>query len=430
MNNENFSMETLLAHSADFDDPSTHAYTVPIFQTNAYNFENSEYAANLFGLKQEGFIYSRLTSPNASFLEEAITTLEGGAGSLAMSSGHAAIFNTIINLANAGDEIVSSMCIYGGAINLLGVTLKNLGIKTTFVDPDDMSAWESAITDKTKALFVELIGNPNANIADLNAISKIAKKYSIPLIVDSTFSPPCISRPIEHGADIVIHSATKFFCGNGTSMGGVIVDSGNFKFEDNPRFPQYNQPDQSYHGLRFGIDCGNKGFISRLRALILRDVGACISSFNAYMLHQGLQTLALRVYKQCENAMVIAKYLSKHPNVQFVNYPGLDDNKYHEMAKKYLSNGCFGSIFTFGIKGSREVGAKFVDNLNLFSHVANVGDIRSLVIHPASTTHSQLSSEQLESGGITEQTIRLSIGIESPDDLIHDLNQAMEKALM
>ena len=429
MKKENYSLDTLIAHSADYNDTDTHSYTLPIFQTNAYHFESSEYAESLFELKQNGHIYSRISNPNANSLEDTMTKLEGGVGSLAMSSGHAAIFNTIINLANSGDEIVSSINIYGGAINLLGVTLGNLGIKTTFVDPDDMDSWENAITDKTKALFVELIGNPNANIADISAISKIAKKYGIPLIVDSTFSPPCISRPIDHGADIVIHSATKFLCGNGTAMGGIVVDSGNFKFEGNKRFPQYNEPDPSYHGIRFATDCGNAGFITRLRALILRDIGACLSPFNAYMISVGIQTLSLRVNKQCENAMMIASYLSKHPDVEFVNYPGLESDKYHDLATKYLSSGQYGSIFTFGLKGGRKVGAKFVDSLKLIGHVANVGDLRSLVIHPASTTHSQLSSEQLIQSGINEQTIRLSIGIESVDDLINDLDTAIRAAL-
>ncbi len=419
---------TLAIHAGQSPDTDTHSIAAPIYQTTAYSFNSSEHAKQLFELKEPGHIYSRLSNPTCDTLEQRISALEGGIGAVATSSGHAAIFNTILNLASAGDEVVSSICIYGGAVNLFGVTLKNLGINVNFVNPDDLDAWENAVTDKTKAFFVETVGNPNANVADIEAIADIAHKHGIPLIVDSTFTTPFLCRPFEFGADIIIHSATKFLGGHGTAMAGIIVDSGKFKFEGNPRFPQYNNPDVSYHGAVFAKDFGNAGFITRLRALVLRDIGSCLSPFNAFLILQGIETLSLRMERHCQNALAVAKYLESNPNVSFVNYPSLKSNKYNSLQQKYMPGGC-GSVFTFGLNASREAGAKFIDSLKLLRNVANVGDVRSLVIHPATTTHSQLSDEQLKNAGITAQTIRLSIGLEDSEDLIADLEQAINAAV-
>lgn len=418
---------TLAIHAGQAPDTDTHSIAAPIYQTTAYAFDSSEHAKELFELKAPGNIYSRLSNPTSDLLERRVAALEGGVGALAMASGHAAIFNTILNLAVAGDEVVSSICIYGGAINLFGVTLKNLGINVKFVDPDDFDAWEKAVTEKTKAFFVETVGNPNANVADIERLAQIAHSHGIPLIVDSTFTTPYLCRPFEFGADFIIHSATKFLGGHGTSMCGIIVDSGKFIFEGNPRFPQYNEPDVSYHGAVFAKDFGNAGFITRLRALILRDLGACLSPFNAFLILQGIETLPLRMERHYQNALGVATYLQQHPMVEFVNFPGLPENRYHALQEKYMPLGC-GSVFTFGLKGSRETGAKFIDSLKLFCNVANVGDVRSLVIHPATTTHSQLSDEQLRGAGITAQTIRLSVGLEDLEDLTADLSQAIEAA--
>jgi len=428
MENKNYSLETLAVHTANYDDPVTHANVLPIYQTAAYNFESSQYATDLFSLQAPGNIYSRLSNPTASFMEEAIATLEGGAGAMGFSSGHATIFSCIINLAEAGDEIVSSICIYGGAINLLGVTLGNLGIKVKFVNPDNLEEWENAVTEKTKAFFVETIGNPNANVADLEGIAEIAHRHGIPFIVDSTFTTPYLVRPIQFGADMVIHSATKFLGGHGTTMAGIVVDSGKFPFAGNPRFPQYNEPTDSYHGVRFAEDFQGAPFIARLRALINRDIGACLAPFNAFLISQGMKTLALRMERCCDNALAVARHLQKHPQVAFVNYPGLEGSPYHTLAKKYFTGG-FGSVFTFGLKGGRPVGAKFVDSLDLVKHVANVGDLRTMVIHPATTTHSQLTDLQLQEAGITPETIRISVGIEGAGDIIADLDTAIEKAV-
>lgn len=419
---------TMAIHAGQTPDSATHSIAAPIYPTTAYAFDSSEHAKQLFELKEPGNIYSRLSNPTCDMLERRVAALEGGVGALAMSSGHAAIFNTILNLAVAGDEIVSSICIYGGAINLFGVTFKNLGVNVNFVDPDDLDAWENAVTDKTKAFFVETVGNPNANVADIEAIAAIAHKHGIPLIVDSTFTTPFLCRPIEHGADIVIHSATKFLGGHGTAMAGIVVDSGKFQFEGNPRFPQYTNPDVSYHGAVFATDFGNAGFITRLRALILRDIGSCLSPFNAFLILQGIETLPLRMERHCQNALAVAEYLENSPYVSFVNYPSLKSNKYNALKEKYMPLGC-GSVFTFGLGADRETGAKFIDSLKLLQNVANVGDVRSLVIHPATTTHSQLSDEQLENAGITAQTIRLSIGIEDSEDIIADLDQAIKTAV-
>jgi O-acetylhomoserine (thiol)-lyase len=424
MKNSDFGFDTMMIHAGQKPDSGTMSLAQPIFQTTAYAFESAEHAKNLFELKEEGNIYTRLGNPTNEVLEKRVAALDGGVGAVATASGHSAIFMIFANLCSAGDEIVSSYYIYGGAINLLGVSLKKLGINVKFVDPDDMQAWESAVTANTKAFFVEGIGNPNANVADIENIAAIAHSHDIPLVVDSTFTTPYLQRAIDFGADIVIHSATKFLGGHGTSMAGIIVDSGKFNWRDNERFPDFNTPDVSYHGIIYAKEFGAAAFITKLRTNILRDYGSCISPFNSFLILQGIETLSLRMRRHCDNALEVAKYLQNNSAVSFVNYPGLVSNKYYAIAQKYLPLGC-GSVFTFGVKGGREAGAKFIDSLKLFSHVANVGDVRSLVIHPATTTHSQLSDEQLVASGITAETVRLSVGLEDVKDLIHDLEQAL-----
>lgn len=423
---QNLGFDTLMIHAGTAPDPVTHSVSLPVYQTTAYTFDSSEQAKSLFELKEAGNIYTRLMNPTVDALERRVAALDGGIGALAMASGHAVIFNTMLNLASAGDEIVSSICIYGGAINMMGVTLDRLGIKVHFVDPDDMDAWESAINEKTRALFVEAIGNPNANLADIEAISAIARRHGVPLIVDSTFTTPYLLQPIRYGADIVIHSATKYLGGHGTSMCGIAVDAGTFVFKGNPRFPLYNQPDTSYHGVVFA-DLGAAAFITRLRTLMMRDLGACCSPFNAMMIMQGIETLSLRMQRHSDNALAVARYLESNPKVSFVHYPALESDRYFQRAQKYLPHGA-SSVFTFGLKGPRENGAKFIDALKLFLHVANVGDVRSLVIHPGTTTHSQLTDEQLTESGITPETIRLSVGLEDVRDIIADLAQAIDAA--
>lgn len=424
---KNFGFDTLAVRAGYVPDSDQHSVAPPIYMTNAYAFESVEYAKELFELNRPGNIYTRLSNPTTDVLEKRVAALDGGAAAVAMSSGHGVMFSTFLNLAQAGDEIVSSICIYGGAINMMGVTLGNLGIKTRFVDPANLEEWEAAVTDRTKAFFVELIGNPNANVADIAAIAAIAHRHGIPMIVDSTFTTPALCRPILHGADIVIHSATKFLCGNGTAMCGIAVDAGTFRFEGNPRFPQYNNPDVSYHGRVFATDFGNVGFAARLRALILRDIGACLSPFNAFLCLNGIETLSLRMKKHSENALAVARHLAAHPGVDFVNYPGLESSPYYALAQKYLPQGA-GGVLTFGLKGSRETGARFIDSLKLLMNVANVGDARSMVIHPATTTHSQLSDEQLVRSGISPQTVRLSAGLEDVSDILADLDAAIAAA--
>ncbi len=428
MQKKEYKFDTLAVRAGHTPDPTTHSIAVPIYQTSAYEFESVQYATELFELKRPGYIYTRMHNPTVNALEERVSALDGGVGAVAMSSGHAVIFAALLNLAEAGDEIVSSIAIYGGAINMMGITLDKIGIKVKFVDPDDMSAWENAVTDKTKAFFVEAVGNPNANVADISAIAAIAHKHDIPLIVDSTFTTPYLIKPIGFGADIVLHSATKFLCGSGSSLCGIAVDSGNFNFAGNSRFPQYNSPDPSYHGAIFAKDFGQAGFITRLRVLMLRDLGACLSPFNAYLVLTGIETLSLRMRRHTDNALAVAKFLAQNEHVAFVNYPGLPDNRYHGLMQKYMPGGA-GAVFTFGLKGDRATGARFIDALELIMNVANVGDTRSLVIHPATTTHSQLSDEQLIQSGITPQTIRLSIGIEDASDIIADLDSAIKAAV-
>ena len=424
---KNYGFDTLIVHAGTQPDPETHSVALPIYQTTAYTFDSTEHAARLFELKEPGNIYTRLSNPTVDALERRVAALDGGIGALAFASGHAAMVHTFLNLAGAGDEIVSSICIYGGAINMMGVTLGRIGVKVKFVDPGDLGAWEAAVTDRTKAFFVEAIGNPNANVADIEAIAAIAHRHGVPMIVDSTFTTPYLLRPIDYGADYVVHSATKFLGGHGTAMCGIVTDAGTFDFNGNPRFPLYTEPDVSYHGVVFAKDCGNAGFLSRLRAMMLRDLGGCCAPLSAFLIMQGIETLSLRMRHISESALAIAEHLESHPDVAFVNYPGLKSSPYYPLVRKYLPRGA-GGVFTFGLKGGRERGAKLIDSLELILHVTNVGDSRTLISHPASTTHSQLSDEQLAESGITPETVRLSVGLEDPADLIADLDRAIAAA--
>ena len=420
-----YGFETKMVHAGYDGEAASHSAVAPLYMTNAYTFDNTAHAASLFELKESGNIYTRLQNPTNAFLEDRVCALDGGAGALAFSSGHAAIFNAIVNLCSEGDEFVSSINIYGGAVNLFGVSLERLGIKVRFVNPDNLDEWENAVTDRTKLFFTELIGNPNANVADLEAIAEIAHRHGIPLMVDSTFTTPYLCRPIEWGADLVVHSATKFLGGHGQVMSGILVDSGKFVFKGNDRFPLFNSPDPSYHGVVFA-DLGEAAFISSLRALITRDFGACPSPFNSFMVLNGIETLSVRMERHCKNALAVAEFLEQNSQVDRVNYPALKSSRYYGLCKKYSPLGG-GGVFTFELKGGRAAGVKFMDSLKLFKIVANVGDVRSMVIHPATTTHSQLSPEQLIASGVTENTVRLSIGLETTEDIIADLAQAIEK---
>ncbi|HPU21487.1 MAG TPA: homocysteine synthase [Thermoclostridium caenicola] len=427
MSKKNYRFDTLQVHAGQQPDPTTGSRAVPIYQTTSYVFNGTEHAANLFALKEFGNIYTRIMNPTTDVFEQRMAALEGGVGALATSSGSAAITYAILNIMGSGDELVSASTLYGGTYNLFSVTLPKLGIKTVFVDPDDPENFRKAITDRTKALYIETIGNPGINLIDIEKVAAIAHEHKIPLIVDNTFGTPYLIRPFEYGADIVVHSATKFIGGHGTSIGGVIVDSGRFDWAGSGKFPGFTEPDPSYHGLRYKEAFGPAAFIIKARVQLLRDTGACISPFNAFLLLQGLETLSLRVERHLSNTKKVVEFLSRHPQVSWVNYPNLPGNKYYDLAQKYFPKGA-GSIFTFGIKGGVEAGKRFIESLELFSLLANVADAKSLVIHPASTTHAQLSPEDQLAAGVTPDMIRLSIGIEDPDDLIEDLAQALEKA--
>jgi len=427
MSKKNYRFDTLQVHAGQKPDPTTGSRAVPIYQTTSYVFNGTEHAANLFALKEFGNIYTRIMNPTTDVFEQRMAALEGGVGALATSSGSAAITYAILNIMGSGDELVSASTLYGGTYNLFSVTLPKLGIKTVFVDPDDPENFRKAITDRTKALYIETIGNPGINLIDIEKVAAIAHEHKIPLIVDNTFGTPYLIRPFEYGADIVVHSATKFIGGHGTSIGGVIVDSGRFDWAGSGKFPGFTEPDPSYHGLRYKEAFGPAAFIIKARVQLLRDTGACISPFNAFLLLQGLETLSLRVERHLSNTKKVVEFLSQHPQVSWVNYPNLPGNKYYDLAQKYFPKGA-GSIFTFGIKGGVEAGKRFIESLELFSLLANVADAKSLVIHPASTTHAQLSPEDQLAAGVTPDMIRLSIGIEDPDDLIEDLAQALEKA--
>lgn len=424
--NRNFRFETKQLHTGQENpDSATDARAVPIYQTTSYVFRNSEHAAARFGLTDAGNIYGRLTNPTQDVFEQRIAALEGGVAALAVASGAAAITYAIQNLAQAGDHIVSSKTIYGGSYNLLAHTLPEYGISTTFVDPDEEGSFEKAIQENTKAIFIETLGNPNSNIIDIKKLSDIAHAHKIPLVIDNTFGTPYLIRPIEYGADIVVHSATKFIGGHGTSLGGVIIDSGKFDWEASGKFPSITEPNSSYHGISFSKAVGAAAFVTKIRAILLRDTGAAISPFNAFLLIQGLESLSLRVERHVENTKKVVEYLKNHPKVEHVNHPSLPENGYKELYDKYFPNGG-GSIFTFEVKGGEEEAKKFIDSLQLFSLLANVADAKSLVIHPASTTHSQLNEIELAEQGIKPNTVRLSIGLEHIDDILFDLEEAFK----
>lgn len=425
MGTKNLHFETLQLHvGQENPDPATDARAVPIYQTTSYVFRNSAHAAARFSLQDAGNIYGRLTNSTQGVFEARIAALEGGIAGLALASGAAAITYSLQNVARAGDHIVSANTIYGGTYNLLAHTLPQYGVTTTFVDPSDLSNFEKAIQPNTKAVFIESLGNPNSNIIDIAAVADIAHKHGIPLIVDNTFGTPYLIRPIEYGADIVVHSATKFIGGHGTSLGGIIVDSGKFDWVASGKFPQFTEPEASYHGVRFVDAAGPAAYIIRIRAVLLRDTGAAISPFNAFILLQGVETLSLRVERHVSNALKVVEYLKKHPKVAAVNHPALPDHPDHGLYKQYFPQGA-GSIFTFEVKGGAAEAQAFIDRLQIFSLLANVADVKSLVIHPASTTHSQLSEKELAEQGIKPGTVRLSIGTEHIDDIIDDLEQAL-----
>lgn len=425
-NTENWEFETKQLHIGQEEpDSATDARAVPIYQTTSYVFRDSEHAAARFGLADAGNIYGRLTNSTQDVLEKRLAALEGGAAALAVASGAAAISYTIQNLAFAGDHIVAAKTIYGGTYNLLAHTLPQYGIETTFVNPDENGSFEKAIKENTKAIFIEVLGNPNSNLIDVEKVAEIAHSHNIPLVVDSTFTPPSIFRPIEHGADIVIHSLTKFVGGHGTTLGGVIVESGNFDWEASGKFPSLTEPNPSYHGISFTEAAGAAAFVTKVRAILLRDTGATLSPFSAFLLLQGLETLSLRVERHIENALRVVDFLQKHPMVEKVNHPSIEANGYKALYDKYFPEGA-GSIFTFDIKGGAEEAKKFIDNLRIFSLLANVADVKSLVIHPASTTHSQLTEQELAEQGIGQNTVRLSIGTENIKDIINDLKQAFD----
>lgn len=430
MATNNYRLGTLALHAGQSPDPATGSRTVPIYQTTSYVFRDTDHAANLFGLKELGNIYTRIMNPTTDVLEQRIAAIEGGTGALGVASGSAAISYALLAITRVGDEIVSGNNLYGGTYELFNYTFPKLGRKVTFVDSTDLEAYRQAITEKTRAVYIESIGNPKLDVPDFEAIAKIAHEAGVPLVVDNT-SAVGLVRPIDYGADIVVHSATKFIGGHGNSIGGSIVDSGKFAW-NNGKFPELTDPDPSYHGLKYwdtfsdfpGL--GNVAFVFKVRLQLLRDTGAAISPFNSFLLLQGLETLHLRIERHSENALKVAKYLSEHPKVSWVNYPGLPDHPNHELATRYLKGG-YGALLGFGVKGGAEAGKQFINSLKLFSHVANIGDSKSLVIHPATTTHQQLTQEEQEATGVTPDYIRLSVGIEDIEDIISDLEQALEK---
>jgi O-acetylhomoserine (thiol)-lyase len=423
--NNNYKFETQCLHAGQEPDPTTTARGVPIYRTSSYVFNSTEHAANLFALKELGNIYTRIMNPTQDVLEQRVAALEGGAAALALSSGTSAVYYAIINICAAGDEIVSASNLYGGTYTMFESILPQFGIHVKFADSRDPESFAQAITEKTRAIFIETIGNPVLEFTDIRAVSEIARSHKLPLIVDATFTTPYLLKSIEHGADIVVNSLTKWMGGHGTGIGGIVIDSGTFDWQD-PKFKLFNEPDSSYHDIRFAHDLGDMNpiaFILRMRLVPLRNLGACISPDNAWMFLQGLETLPLRMQRHCENAAEVARFLKEHSQVKWVRYPGLADDPTYPVASKYLKNG-FGGMVVFGIKGGLAAGQKFVDSLKLFSHLANVGDAKSLVVHPASTTHSQLSEEQQKAGGLTPEMVRLSIGLEHIDDIKNDLEQA------
>lgn len=425
METKKLRFETLQLHvGQENPDPATDARAVPIYQTTSYVFRDSAHAAARFGLQEPGNIYGRLTNSTQGVFEERMAALEGGVAALAVASGAAAITYAFENITRAGDHIVAAKTIYGGTYNLLAHTLPAYGVTTTFVDPCDLTNFDKAIRENTKAVFIETLGNPHSNIIDIDAVAAIAHKHGIPLIVDNTFGTPFLIRPIEHGADVVVHSATKFIGGHGTSLGGVIVDSGKFDWGASGKFPQLTEPDASYHGVRFVDAAGAAAYVVRIRAVLLRDTGAAISPFNAFLLLQGLETLSLRVERHVSNALKVVAFLARHPKVEAVNHPSLAEHPDHALYERYFPNGA-GSIFTFEVKGGTKEAQDFIDRLQIFSLLANVADVKSLVIHPATTTHSQLNEQELAEQGIKPGTVRLSIGTEHIDDIIEDLEQSL-----
>lgn len=419
--------ETIALHGGQVPDPTTNARAVPIYQTTSYVFRDTEHAANLFALREPGNIYTRMMNPTTDVFEKRIAALEGGSGALGVASGQAAITLALLNLVHPGEEVVSSFSLYGGTYNLFTYTFPKMGIRVRFVDSTDPDNFRRAITDKTRALYAESVGNPRLDTLDFREVAKIAHDNGIPLVVDNTLPTPYLVRPIDHGADIVVHSATKFIGGHGTSIGGVIVDSGRFDWTSG-KFPDMTEPDPSYHGVVYTRDFGQLAYIVKARVQLLRDLGPALSPFNAFLFLQGLETLHLRMQRHSENALKVAKHLESHDQVAWVSYPGLPSHPQHELAKRYHYRGLYGGILGFGIKGGREAGKRFIEGLELLSHLANVGDAKSLAIHPATTTHSQLTPEEQLATGVTDDFVRLSIGLESVDDIIADIDQALAKA--
>ncbi|SMP38506.1 O-acetylhomoserine aminocarboxypropyltransferase/cysteine synthase family protein [Anoxynatronum buryatiense] len=427
MTTTNLKFDTLQIHAGQEPDPATGSRAVPIYQTTSYVFQDTDHAARLFSLEEAGNIYTRIMNPTCDVLEKRIAALEGGVAALAVASGSAAVTYAILNIAGTGDEIVASNTLYGGTYTLLDAQLPKYGITTRFVNPDDPENFRKAINDKTKAVLIETIGNPNINLIDVKAVSAIAHENGIPVIVDNTFATPYLYQPFKHGADIVVHSATKFIGGHGTSIGGLIVDGGTFDWEASGKFPGLTQPDPTYHGIRYTETFGPAAFIVKVRVQLLRDTGAALSPFNAFLFLQGIETLSLRVERHVSNTRKVIEFLNHHPQVSWVNYPELADSPYQALAKRDFTKGV-GSIFTFGIKGGLQAGKTFIDSLNIFSLLANVADAKSLVIHPASTTHAQLSEQQQLEAGIRPDMVRVSVGLEDADDLIADLEQALQQA--
>lgn len=426
-NEREFQIETLAVHAGQEVDPATLSRAVPIYQTSSYVFNDSAHAASLFSLEEEGYVYTRIMNPTTDAFEKRIAALEGGAGALGLASGQAAIVNSILNIATVGDEIVASSSLYGGTYNLFAHTLPNLGVTVRFVDSSSPGNFESAITNKTKAVYAETIGNPKGDVLDIEAVAEIAHRHSIPLIVDNTFATPFLLRPIDFGADIVVHSATKFIGGHGTSIGGVIVDSGKFDWEKSGKFPGLTEPDPSYHGLVYTKAVREIAYIIKARVQLLRDLGSSLSPFNSFLFLQGLETLHLRLERHSSNALEVAHFLEKNEAVQWVSYSGLESHPSHKLALKYLPKGQ-GAILSFEIKGGAEAGRKLIDSVKLFSHLANVGDSKSLIIHPASTTHQQLGAQEQLDAGVTPGLIRLSVGTEAIADIIYDLEQAIQES--
>ncbi len=429
MSKKELGFDTIQVHAGqEVPDPATGARSVPIYQTSSYVFKDTKEAEGRFGLTIPGNIYSRLTNPTTDIFEQRIAALEGGSAALATASGAAAVTYSILNVAGAGDNIVSASTLYGGTYNLFATTLPRYGITTTFVDPDDPENFRKAINDKTKAVYFETLGNPSINVIDFDKVAEIAHTAGIPVIVDNTFATPYLFRPFEHGANVVVHSATKFIGGHGAAIGGVVVDGGNFDWSANDKFPGFTEPDPSYHGIRYYHDLGNVAFAVKIRAQLLRDLGATLAPWHSWLFIQSLETLSLRVAKHVSNTEKVTAFLEKHPKVESVEYPGLSSNRYHALAQKYLPKGA-GSIFTFSVKGDVNAAKNFIDHLEIFSQLANVADAKSLVIHPSSTTHQQLTPEEQKAAGFGPGTIRLSIGIEDADDLIADLDQALKAAV-